>query len=210
MKPEEQGALVLQAINGLVVHNQQDYNAAAEFLRDLKTKQKEVEAALEPQCKAAYVAWQTANDQKKKYLSPFTQAEVLVKSLMSNYQMQQRQLEEEAYRKAQEEARKLEEKERKKLIRQGREDEAEMVFVPVVTPDHSVSKAEGIATADSVDIDITDMKEFVQWLLTTNLDLNSVLTVKPTSVKQYVKLTKLTKIPGCVVRKSLVVSAKAR
>lgn len=223
-KQEEQGLLVLEVTKVMVVRNQIDYDAAAGFLLDVKGKIKEVEAAMEPQCKSAYDSWQTSLAMKKRYLLPYQSAESAVKGLMSAYQVEQRLKAEEAERAAREMAFKQEEKERAKLLKKaekatakGNEDkaaeyemQAEMVFVPAVALDYSVGKTNGVSTSDSTEVEIIDIKEFVQWLLTSGLDLSTVLALKIGPVKQYIKLTKTNKIPGCRITKSVTVSAKAR
>lgn len=221
--PEEVGALVLRSAQELSVTNQVEYDYAADFLRELKTRQKDVESVLEPQCKAAYDSWQVALEQKKKFLAPFTKAESAVKLLMSEYQMEQRRVAEEAERKAQEEAAKQEEKERQKLLKKaGRckdpdkaaelEAQAEMVFVPVVTPSHEVTKAQGVSTTVDFDVEIHDIRTFLRALVDGQilLDPNELLTVKIQPIKQYIKLTKTTKIPGVRIKEKINISARGK
>lgn len=217
----ELGIALRQTAESLIIHGQNDYNAAAEFLVNIKTKMKEVEAAMDPQCKSAYAAWQTANDQKKRYLAPYVEAESITKASLSSYQLEQRRIAEVAEAKAREEALKQEEAERKKLLARANrtkdEDRAEdlrqqadMVFVPVVAPDHSITKAEGVSTSDTFDVEITNTKEFLLWLIESGLDLSTVLSLKTGPIKQYIKLTKTTKIPGCRINKTVTISAKGR
>lgn len=220
-KEIEMGLQLRGQAQAMTIVDQHAYNQAGLFLVDIKTKMKEVEAAMDPQCKAAYVAWQTALVQKKTYLKPYEEAETALKKAMGAYQLEQRRLAAEAEEKAMEEARKLEEKEKAKLLRKAGKakteeqaeelrEQAENVFVPVIIPDHSVAKSEGITTTSDFSINIIDMKGFLTWLMETELDLSSVLSVKIAPIKQHVKLTKVKVIPGAWIAEKVIIAAKVR
>lgn len=220
-KELEMALAVRQCAEALTIQNQEQYDLAAGFLTDVKQKMKEVELAMDPSCKAAYAAWQTALDQKKKYLAPYIEAEVVVKRTLSNYLIKQDIIAKVAEAKAISEAKAAEEKERAKLLKRANKldgkgliedaeelrDQAENVFVPVVAPDYSVTKAAGVTSTEDFDIDITDMALFLGWVI-NNMDCAAIVTIKTQPIKQYIKLTKITNIPGTRLTKKMVISAK--
>lgn len=218
---EQKGLTLKDMANNLVIRGQVEYDYAAEFLTNIKTKMKEVEAAMDPQCRSAYDAWQTALSQKKKYVAPYLEAETIVKRSIGNYQLEQRKLAEEAERIAREIAERQEEKERAALLRRAAkckdvdkamelEAQAEMVFVPVITPTHEVTKAAGVSTSVKVRAEITNTKDFLQWLIDSNIDADTMVTIKTAPLEQYAKLTKVKALPGCRFHEDMVVSAKGR
>jgi len=220
-KQEDKGLVLYQHAKEVAITDQPTYDFAATFLTEIKTRMKAVEEAMDPQCKAAHSAWQTALSQKKQYLTPYQNAEVEIKSKMSQYQLEQRRIQEEAERRAMEEAERQAEKERQALLKKAdrtkNEDkaeelrqQAEMVFVPAISSDHSVNKVDGISTTDTVEIRINDIREFLQWLATGPMDPDAVVSVKIAPLKQYLKMTGGTKIPGCQVSKDIRISAKGR
>jgi hypothetical protein len=222
------GLMLRDTANSLTICKQADYDLAATFLVEIKTKMKEVEAAMEPQCKSAYESWQTALTQKKKYLAPYVEAEGIVKRSIGVYQLEQHRIAAEAEAKAREEAARAEEKERAKLLKKAGkalakgddnkaaelESQAEMVFVPAVTPDHSVTKAEGISTTDSIDVEVKSIMEFLKWLVTGDavgtVHPDMVVSIKLQPLKQYIKLAKITQIPGVMITKKVIVSVKGK
>lgn len=220
-KQDEKGMVLYQHAKEVTIVDQPSYDFAATFLTEIKTRMKAVEEAMDPQCKAAHAAWQTALSQKKQYLTPYQNAEAEVKAKMSTFQLEQRRMQEEANRRAAEEAERLAEKERQALLKKaGRtknEDkaeelrqQAEMVFVAAIADDHQVEKVEGISATDTVDVEITDVKKFLEWLSSGLLDPSVVVTIKTAPLKQYLKMTGTTEIPGCKVSKNIRISAKGR
>lgn len=219
----EQGLALRECAQALVIQDQAQYDYAAEFLVGIKSKMKEVEAAMDPSCKAAHAAWQTALEQKKKYMAPYVDAEAIVKKSISDYLLEQKRIADVAAEEARIAAEKLEERERTKLLKKadkaeavGDDDAAEslrldaaMVFVPVVAPNHEVVKAEGVTSTEDFDIDIVDTKKFLTWLI-DNMDPITVLSIKTQPIKQYIKLTKITNIPGVHLTKKMTISAKGR
>lgn len=220
-KAEDRGLALFQHAQEVMVVDQYTYEFAATFLSEVKVKQKEVEAALEPQCKSAYDSWQTALAQKKLYLKPFQEAEAIVKGKMAQYQLEQRKTQEEAERLAMEEAERQAEKERQALLKKAsktkNEDkaeelrqQAEQVFVPAIAADHTVTKVSGVAATDTVDISVVGIREFLAWLATGPMDPDTVVTIKTAPLKQYLKLCGENKIPGCQITKNVRISATGR
>lgn len=219
---QEKGLVLYQHAKEVAVIDQATYDFAATFLTEIKTRMKGVEDALDPQCKAAHAAWQTALKQKKAYLQPYEQAEAEIKIKMGQYQLEQRRIQEEVERRAMEEAEKQAEKERQALLKKADKcksgdkaeelrAQAEQVFVPAITPDYSVGKVEGIAATDTMEIEVTNIKKFLEWLAIIGpLDPSVVVTIKTAPLKQYLKMTGTTEIPGCKITKGVRISAKGR
>jgi hypothetical protein len=203
------------------VVNQGSRDLAADVLLKVKQKQKEVENALDPQCKSAYEAWQTALGQKKKYLAPYIEAENELKVRISSYDLGQRRLQEEMSRRAQEEARKEEAKLKAKLEKKAAKaedrgdtdlagelrDEIDSVFAPTVVPNLIPEKSTGITSTEDCEITVVDLREALKWLIASTLDVDSIVTIKVGPIKSYVKLTKATVLPGIRIEKKMRISA---
>lgn len=112
----------------IIINSEDDYKKAAEFGRMLKQRNAQVTEFFAPMKKAAHEAHKNICDREKAMLDPLKKAESTVKSIMSNWIMEQeriRRAEEERLRRQAEEeaARKLEEA--IKLEEQGKAKEAE-------------------------------------------------------------------------------------
>lgn len=227
-KEQDRGAVLYQHAKEVTVVDQPSYDFAATFLTEIKTRMKSVEDAMDPQCKAAHAAWQTALNQKKQYLVPYQNAEAEIKTKMGQYQLEQRRIQEEAERRAMEEAEAQAEKERQALLKKAAKLEskgtisgadkaeelraqADMVFVPAVAENHQVGKVDGIAATDTLEVEIVNLKKFLEWLsIISPLDPSNIVTVKTGPLKQYLKMVGMTEIPGCKVSKGVRISAKGR
>lgn len=97
--------------NAVVVKNDIDYQAAAEFGRMLKKKSAEVSDFFKPLKDAAHKTHKQICDREKAMLKPIAAAEKVVKAAMGKYAMEklmeQQRLEEQLRRQAQEESDRL-------------------------------------------------------------------------------------------------------
>lgn len=97
--------------NAVVVKNDIDYQAAAEFGRMLKKKSAEVSEFFKPLKDAAHKTHKQICDREKAMLKPIAAAEKVVKAAMGKYAMEklmeQQRLEEQLRRQAQEESDRL-------------------------------------------------------------------------------------------------------
>jgi hypothetical protein len=221
---EQQGLVLQDEASRILVTDGDSRDVAAEFLISIKTQQKEVEAAMDPQCKTAYAAWQTANAQKKKYLAPYLNAEKILKSHIGKFDLIQIELQEKADAKAAKVAEQREAKERKRLQKLADkhrdagndekaddfEDRVDEVFVPTTVANIIPEKAEGVTSRKDFDLEVTNKKELLKWLMTTGMDLDKVVTLKVAPIKQYITLTQLKTVPGLRITPKAVISAKGR
>ena len=83
----------------IIIQNEAQFKAAAEFGRSIKAKQAQVKEFFEPMRMSAKRAYDEVLSRKKQMLDPLESAEKIVKQTMSEYRM-----EEERRRKAAEEA----------------------------------------------------------------------------------------------------------
>ena len=97
--------------NAVVVKNDIDYQAAAEFGRMLKKKSAEVSEFFKPLKDAAHKTHKQICDREKAMLKPIAAAEKVVKAAMGKYAMEklieQQRIEEQLRRQAQEESDRL-------------------------------------------------------------------------------------------------------
>lgn len=107
----EKGAVtILERINAIMVKTADDYVSAAEFKKECKARQKDVNEAFDPIVKDANTAWKKAIDQRTKYLAPYVEAENAVDAKIRVY------LNEEERKRREEEAR-VQEAQRKEAAR---------------------------------------------------------------------------------------------
>ncbi len=91
----------------IIIQNEAQFKAAAEFGRSIKAKQAQVKEFFEPMRMSAKRAYDEVLSRKKQMLDPLESAEKIVKQTMSEYRMEEerrRKAAEEAARKEAEEA----------------------------------------------------------------------------------------------------------
>lgn len=122
---------ILEQARYLNITSAADYEAAAEFTKQVKALSKRIKDYWAPLKKAARDAWQSLVDREKELLKPLEQAEAEVKTKMAAYQ---RKVQEEE-RAARELAEKLKREEAERLLaeaakaaEQGNEMEAEIIL----------------------------------------------------------------------------------
>jgi hypothetical protein len=93
----------------LNIANDKDNESAGYFLRGLKTLQKAIKEELEPEIKTAYEAHKALTAGQKKLMQPLEQAEIIVKTKISEYATQQELVRKAEQRRLEEAARKAEE-----------------------------------------------------------------------------------------------------
>lgn len=161
--------VIAQAQNILVTNNEQE-TKAVEFLKTIKTMQKEVNETFDPIVEKAHAAHKEATAQRNKFLNPLLEAEKRIKSMVSNFRLemerkrleQERKLREEAERKAEAERQKLQ-KQAEKAAAKGNEEKAaelqarrEMVQAPTIVVEKKTTKQEGMAVKTVWKARITD------------------------------------------------------
>lgn len=95
----EEVSLIEQQVSAVEIRNDNEYAAAGELTRQVKTMQKNVNDYWEPMRVSTYEAYKSVTDHKKEMLTPLEKAEKILKSKMADYTMEQ-----ERKRREQEEA----------------------------------------------------------------------------------------------------------
>lgn len=111
---------ILEQAQCLTIATASDYDAAAEFTKQVKSLSKRIKEYWEPLKKSARASWQSLIDREKELLTPLAEAEAEVKSKMVTYQ---RKIQEEE-RAARLMAEKMKREETERLLEQAA-DEAE-------------------------------------------------------------------------------------
>lgn len=211
--------------NDLVIINQQNYDLASKGSLQIKTQMAQVEAALDPQCKAAYTSWQIALNQKKHYLTPLEEALKIVKRKMGDYEIkqeQERQLEQAklcaAAEKEEEERKKELDKKIAKAEKKGDTslvdilelEKDTMALAPVIVP--TLSKMNGLSSSNDYDVTITDAKAFLKAVIIGKIQINldKIITWKLGGIKIYIKTTGTETIPGLLIVKTKNVSVRVK
>lgn len=154
---DQRASEALSIAEALLIRSPETYQTACEFLKTLKTIEKDIDGTFDPIIRKQFEAHREAVAQKKKHLSPIERAEGIAKFKIAAYLQEQerirrqeeRRLEEEARRKAEEEAL----AQAAQLEAEGNKEAAEAVIsepiqvAPVVLP-KSTPKVSGIATRE--------------------------------------------------------------
>lgn len=211
---EKEVASVTSVSRQMVVKTTEDAIVAVNFLKNVSAAKKKVEEFFAPQLGSAYATWQTILAQKKQYISPLEAAEKLVKGKKTEFDLEQRRIAEEQQRKADEKARiaeeKLKAKIQKKIDKTDDEEKAailqeqlETVHVPRIVVEAPVKLN---ATQQDFDIVIDDIMGLLEAIVKgeVNVDPDLLFEVKIKVLKDYLKLSGKTSIPGCSVKKTLI------
>ena len=182
-----------------------------EFLKRVVHQKARVTAFFAPQLEATHHAWQVVLDQKKQVLGPLLEAERITKLKKTEFELEQRRLHEQAVAKAQE----LEDRRVARLQKQMKktQDETKLEKLQqqidtshVHTPPQVVVKVQGVSSSADYEITVTDPYLLVSKVLdcTIPIQLDKLITIKIKPIKDYVKLSGETNIPGCAVKETLV------
>ena len=183
---EKEATTVLSKAREFKVMSQDDYDAAAVFIRGVKGLQKKVEETFKPIVQKAHAAWKEAKDQENKHLVPLQEAEKIVKTASITWYDEQERIRLDAERKAREEAIAAENKRRAELERQAAAHEAkgnhekaeerraaaEQVFVAPVVVTPTAVKAEGQSIKENWKAELTDLKALIQAVSQGHAPLN--------------------------------------
>ena len=141
------------------------YAVAGEFLVDVKTLRKEIEAHHAPMIESAHLAHKAALAARKKYDEPLAAAERIVKGALAAYRHEEERKRREREAELRREAERLEEEERlreaTRLEEQGKKAQAEAVLerpsvAPVVSLESQTPKVAGVSTRTTWDFEIED------------------------------------------------------
>ena len=211
---EKEVASVTSVSRQMVVKSTDDAIVAVDFLKNVSAAKKKVEEFFAPQLGSAYATWQTILTQKKGYISPLEAAEKLVKGKKTEFDLEQRRIAEEQQRKADEKARIADEKLRariqKKIDKTDDEEKVavlqeqlETAHVPRVVVEAPVKLN---ATQQDFDIVIDDIMDLLEAIVKgeVNVDPDVLFDVKIKVLKDYLKLSGKTTLPGCLVKRTLI------
>ena len=207
---------VEQHARSIIIQNEAQFKAAAEFGRAIKEKQSKVEEFFEPMRVSAKRAYDEVLARKKEMLEPLKSAEKIVKQTMGEYRM-----EEERRRKAAEEAaRKAAEEEAKKRLEEAAKLESEGKYEAAA---YALSDAEvmddyaktGIAyTAPEKTKGVSTKKDWEIESIDSALVPISIagIEIRPVDTKAVLKLVRATKgavqIPGIKIKETSVISIR--
>ena len=211
---EREVASVTSVAEGMVVRNTDDAIVAVDFLRKVNAAKKKVEEFFAPQLGSAYATWQTILAQKKQYISPLEAAEKLVKGKKTEFDLEQLRIVECERQRAEEKARleeeKLAAKIQKKIDRTDDEEKLailqERLETISVPRDMVESPVKVNATQKSFDVTVIDIMDLLEAVVKgeVNVDPDLLFEVKIKVLKDYLKLSGKTSIPGCSVKKTLI------
>jgi len=167
----------------ITINNENENEAAAEFLKSVKSGIKTVKDKFGPAVKAAHEAHKRLKALENECLDPLKKAETIIKAKMTEYHAEQERIRLEAQRKAEEIARKERGKlERKadKLREQGKHEQAmitETMQAAIVTapPAASTSKPAGISYVDNWQAEIVNMAEVPREYMIPNMQALNAL-----------------------------------
>lgn len=153
---DEALAIYAQGI-GDVISNQDDYNASAAFLKDIKAKYKEIEAKRKELVKPFQAATKNLNEQFKKPLQLLQDAEQAVKTAILTYEQAkeaERHKEQASIDREAEKKRVAAEERARKWADKGRADKAEKIIqkvvdAPLAVATPKVEKVEGVTKRDN-------------------------------------------------------------
>ena len=211
---EREVASVTSVAEGMVVKTTEDAIVAVDFLRNVNAAKKKVEEFFAPQLGSAYATWQTILAQKKQYISPLEAAEKLVKGKKTEFDLEQLRIVECERQRAEEKARleeeKLAAKIQKKIDRTDDEEKLailqERLETISVPRDMVESPVKVNATQKSFDVTVIDIMDLMEAVVKgeVNVDPDLLFEVKIKVLKDYLKLSGKTSIPGCSVKKTLI------
>ena len=211
---EREIASVTSVAEGMVIRNTDDAIVAVDFLRNVNAAKKKVEEFFAPQLGSAYATWQTILAQKKQYISPLEAAEKLVKGKKTEFDLEQLRIVECERQRAEEKARleeeKLAAKIQKKIDRTDDEEKLailqERLETISVPRDMVESPVKVNATQKSFDVTVIDIMDLMEAVVKgeVNVDPDLLFEVKIKVLKDYLKLSGKTSIPGCSVKKTLI------
>ena len=161
----EQVQMIKSTAESIVISNEQELQNATDFLKDIKTYQKNVKTFFEPMVKATKESYDKIRGERDNLLKPLQQIETDIRGLMNDYNnklLQLKRAEEERIRKEKEE----QEKKLKELqqdIENGNteniQEKMEEVMNQTTLPEKTVEipKVQGMMTRTTYKIEVTDI-----------------------------------------------------
>lgn len=208
-------ASIEERAKAIIIRDDDDFNYAGKFVKDIKAAEKQVEDFFEPMRKSTYDAYKAVTDRKKEMLDPLKSAEVIVKKALANYQMEQekkRREEEARLRKLAEEESRRKLEEAVKAEEAGDAEAAEYAMAEAEALDNMVVKIEKPVAK------VSGISQTKTWVI-TGIDLKELpdefagCLLRPADEKAIMQLIKATKgqisIPGVKYQETFVMSVRA-
>lgn len=187
-------------VQQLQINSQQSLLVAVDLLQSIVIARNKANPLFDPQIKAAKHSYQVALDQKKEFLKPLFDAEFIIKSKKTEYDLM---VEEAAEQKLKKDRAKIEKqmsktKDKEKLAVLEEELEEVKTELPV-------SKVKGMAKQKDWKITIKNKRKLLTAILNDELgDLDSLVDINISGLKTYLKQSKKDSIVGCVVEKTFI------
>lgn len=220
----EQEISVVGRANALVIKTAEQSIAAQEVLKEIKTRQKRIEAFFKSMKDTAHKAWRTICDTESGYLSPLEEAEKTIKFKVTTYVREEERKQQEEARKA--EAVRLERKRKElerieELARKARENgkvekaealeekAAAVVAPPVFMPPPAPIKAQGSAFKKIWKAEVTNVKALCQSIINGKVSPD-VLDINQSAINKLAGVCKSSMtIPGLRFYEETSMSVKA-
>lgn len=207
-------SLIEQQANGIDVFDEDSFKNAAEFLRNIKRAAGKITEFFEPLKTAAHNSHKAICAKENEFKKPIDNAEKIVKGKATAYQMEQdrirREKERELLRIQQEEARRIAE-EAARLEKEGKPEEAELVFEKAIKEEQKTicvmptPKADGISFKVDYDVVIeseSNVPAYIRGICIRPVDLSAIKRlVVQTSGKIEIPGIKITETRNMSVRK---------
>lgn len=167
------------------IETDQQFEQAAELLRECAKARAVVKAHMDPICDAAHKAWKVTTEKRNELLNPIDQAENHLRGIRSEYQRriadENRRAQEEALRKqreAEEAQRAAYEKAQKAAAKKGAvPPPAPEPIAPVVVPPvaRELPKSAGVASTKVYKFEVIDFSALVKAVAAGQVDINYLL-----------------------------------
>lgn len=166
---ETKALTLAEQARAVTVVDQASHDKAAELYLGLSELEKEIAAVHDPAIKAAHAAHKAAIEAKDKLAGPVAEAKRIIKPKITDWEQEQRRIQERRQREAEELARKLEEEARLALAVQAEQAGAPeetvqeiistpiQIVTPVVAPTYQ--KTKGLTSRESWSARVTDIRK---------------------------------------------------
>jgi len=234
-KFESQGLSLVNQAKSLRIIDQETREDAAEFRANVNQKLKQIETYFkvsDPDTPGsgtktkAYDTWKTICNQETALTKKLEEAKKIVDVEIGRDYQEQKRIREEAERKAQAEAAEQERKIRERLEIQAMKQmekgnfekaeetlqQAEQVFVPVISPEIEAQKTvrtDGatVSMIEDIEVEVVDLGLFLTEIVNRKYP-EHLVEVKLNELKKFIKATRPEKVPGIKITNTARVSSR--
>jgi hypothetical protein len=213
---KKESNVIIAASQALVIKTADDALKAVDFLKRIKEAKAKLDAFFDPQNKAAYNTWQIGLNHKKEYMTPLITAEKLIKEKKTMFDLAQEEAAEKERQKIEDAARKKEEQIKAKLqkkIDKTSDEETKAILEEQKESVHVQreagmveTKTEGSAKQADYSVEVHNTAALLRAILDEEiqLKLDNIVEIKIKSIKDFIKITNITNIPGCTIKKTFI------